>query len=100
MVFNDGTSSALDGENASNLQDNIYETLSFKKGNESNSGIRTLGCCPAPNLASKFYADNIGALQLPRNVRHDVNSISAANTTSNHTQTTRVRRMRVSTDHK
>lgn len=61
--------------------------------------MRTLRRCPASNLASKVYTDNLGALQLPGNICHDVDSISAANTTSNHTQTTSVRRVRISTDH-
>lgn len=99
MVFNNGTSSALDGKDAGDLQNDIYETLTFGKGKEFRNA-RTLGRSPASNFSGKVYTDNLGALKLPRNICHDVDSISTTNTTSDHTQTTRVRGVRVGTDHK
>lgn len=80
-ILDDGTSSTLDSENTSNLEDNIL------RGG------------PASNLASEVNTNNLGALEFPRNSSHDVDSISTTNTASNHSETTSVGSMRVGTDH-
>ena len=64
------------------------------------SKIHTLGSRPSANLASEVNADDLGALKLPRDVRHHVDRISASDTAGNHTETTSIRSVRVRTNHK
>ena len=59
----------------------------------------TLGSGPARDLASEVDADDLGALELPRQIRHNVHSVRASHTARNHTQPTRVGRVRVGTNH-
>jgi hypothetical protein len=44
-------------------------------------------------------SDNLGALQLPRKTGHDIDGIGSTDTTSDHTETTGVRGVRIGTDH-
>lgn len=46
-----------------------------------------------------MHSDDLGALQLPRQTGHDVDGIGTTDTTGDHTQTSRVRGVRVGTDH-
>ena len=62
--------------------------------------LRTLGSCPAANLACEVDANDLGALELPWNVGHDVDSVGTTNTTCNHAETTSVGGVRVGTNHK
>lgn len=81
VVFDDGTSSTLDGQGSGNAKDDI------------------LGGSPSVHLSVQVDTDNLGALELPRNVGHNVDSVGTTDTTGDHTQTTGVGGMRVSTDH-
>jgi hypothetical protein len=60
---------------------------------------RTFRSSPAANLAGQLDTNRLGALQLPRDIGHDIDSISTANTTSDHAETTSVGGVRVGTDH-
>lgn len=60
--------------------------------------IRTLGSSPARELASQLNTNDLGSLQFPGKVGHDVNSIGTADTDSSHTETTSIGSVRVSTD--
>ena len=59
----------------------------------------TLGSCPSANLASQVDTDDLRALQFPRKTSHNVDSVSTADTASNHAETTSVGGVRVGTDH-
>ena len=59
----------------------------------------TLGGSPATNLARQVNLDNLGALQLPGDPRHDINRIRTTDTASDHAETAGVGGMRVGTDH-
>ena len=58
----------------------------------------TLGGSPATNLARQVNLDNLGALQLPGDTRHDINRIRTTDTASDHAETAGVGGMRVGTD--
>jgi hypothetical protein len=58
VVLNNGTSSTLDGEDTSNLEDDV------------------LGRGPARKLTSELDTDNLGGLQLPGETSHNIDSIS------------------------
>lgn len=58
----------------------------------------TLGRSPARQLTSELDTEDLGGLQLPRQVGHDVDSVSTTNTNSGHTKTTTVGGVRVSTN--
>lgn len=60
---------------------------------------RTLWSSPSTNLSGKFNTDDLGTLELPWNTSHDIDGVGTTDTTSNHTQTTGVRRVRVRSDH-
>jgi len=60
---------------------------------------RTLRSCPSTNLSCKLDTDDLGALELPWDISHNINGISTTNTTSNHAQTTGIGRVRVRPDH-
>lgn len=80
-VFDDSAGSALDGEDASNLENNV------------------LGSSPAADFTSKIDTNDLGALEFPRDSSHNVDGVSATDTASDHTETTRVGGMRVGADH-
>jgi hypothetical protein len=61
--------------------------------------VHTLGGSPSRELALELNTDDLGALKLPRDVGHDVDSVGTTDTASNHTETTGVRGMRVGSDH-
>jgi hypothetical protein len=81
-VFNNSTSTTLDSQDTSNLKDDI------------------LGGGPARKVSVKLNANDLGALEFPRNVSHNINGISTTDTNGDHTKTTSVRGVRISTDHK
>src|SRR5690242_606651 len=58
VVLDNGTSSALDGEDTSNLEDDV------------------LGRSPARELTGELHTDNLGGLQLPGEASHDVDGVS------------------------
>ena len=64
-----------------------------------NKELRTLGSRPAANLASQIDTNDLRALELPRDVSHDVNGIGTANTARNHGETASVRDMRIRANH-
>lgn len=88
--------STLDSKFTSNLQDNICakSVVSRSKG-----GRHTLGGGPARQRAGEFDTNHLRRFQFPRQVGHDIDSISTANTNSNHTKTAGVGSVRVSADH-
>jgi hypothetical protein len=98
LVLDNSTGTALDREDSSDLQDNVY-FWSVRGGYDKKSDI-TLGCCPAANFAREVHTNDLGAFKFPRNVRHNVDRIGTTDTASNHSQTTSVRGVRVSADHK
>ena len=81
LVLNNCTSTTLNSELAGNLKDDV------------------LRCGPARQLTLKLNTNYLRTLQLPRNVSHHINSISTADTASNHVETTSVWSVRVRTDH-
>jgi hypothetical protein len=80
-VLDDGTCSALDGENAGDLEDDV------------------LGGRPATNFPDEIDTNDLWALELPRKTSHDVNGISTSDAAGNHTEATGVGGVRVSADH-
>jgi len=80
VVLDDGASATLDGEDTSNLEDDI------------------LGGGPARELASELDTNDLGGLQLPGETGHDVDGISTTDTNSSHTETTSVGGVGVSAD--
>jgi hypothetical protein len=65
-----------------------------------NDEKHTLWSSPSANLSSKLDTDDLGAFEFPWNTSHDGNGNGTTNTTSNHTQTTGVRCVRVRSDHR
>ena len=59
---------------------------------------RTLGRGPAVELAGELDTDGLGALELPRDVGHDVDSVRAADTDGDDTKTACRRRARAQTE--
>lgn len=59
----------------------------------------TLGRGPAVELAGELDADDLGALELPGNVGHDVHGVSTADADGHHAETAGVGRVRVGADH-
>jgi hypothetical protein len=82
VVLDDGTSATLDSEDISDLEDNV------------------LGGSPAVELTSQLNTNDVGGLELPVKVGHDIDSISTTNTNGGHTETTTVDSVRVSTNKK
>ena len=62
--------------------------------------LRTLGSGPSSDLAGKLDSNNLRALQLPRQVGHNIDSVGTSDTDCNHAETTSIRGMRVGSDHK
>lgn len=58
----------------------------------------TLGGSPAVELTSQLNTDDLGGLQLPGKVGHDIDSISTTDTDTSHTKTTTVGSVGVSSD--
>lgn len=71
-VLNNGTGTTLDGKDTSELEDNI------------------LGGGPARELTSELDTDNLGGLELPGEVSHDIDGISTTDTNGELTKTTSV----------
>lgn len=61
--------------------------------------LLTLGGGPSADLALETDTDDLGALKLPGNVGHDVDSVGSSNTAGNHAETSGVRGVRVGSDH-
>jgi len=80
-VLDDCAGAALNREDTGHLQNNV------------------LGTGPALELSREFHANDIGAFQLPWDVCHNVDSIGAANTNAQTTQTATVGSVRIGTDH-
>src|SRR4029079_9851790 len=80
-ILDDGTSSALDAEDARNLQDDV------------------LGCGPTGETADEAYADVLRHPEVEGPTRHHVDRVTAADTDGDHPEATRVRRMRIGSDH-
>jgi hypothetical protein len=59
----------------------------------------TLWCGPSRHLSIKVDTNDLGRLELPRDIGHNIDGIRTSNTTSNHTETTSVRSVRIGTDH-
>ena len=81
VVLNDSTSTTLDSQKASDLEDNILRSS------------------PTRHLTSEPDTDDLRGLQLPRKTSHDIDSVSTTNTNGRHGKTTSVGGVRVSTDH-
>jgi hypothetical protein len=80
VVLNDGTSTTLDGEETSDLQDDI------------------LGGSPARHLTGETDTDNVGGLKLPGETSHDIDGISTTDTNGSGSETTSVGSVGVGTD--
>lgn len=80
-VLHDGTGTALDGEDTGHFQNDV------------------LGTGPTLELARELHADHLRALELPRDVRHNVDGIGAADADAQATKTAAIRRVRIGTDH-
>ncbi len=80
-VLNNGTSAALDCEDTGELADDI------------------LGGSPARELTSELHTNNLGGLELPRNVGHDIDGISTTDTDGAHAEATSVGGVGVSANH-
>lgn len=81
-VLDDSTGSSLDGEDTSDLEDNI------------------LGGGPARELTGQLDTDNLGGLELPGETGHDVDNVGSSDTNGKHTETTGVGGMGVGTNEK
>jgi hypothetical protein len=80
VILNNGTGTTLDGEETSDLQDDI------------------LGGGPARHLASEADTNDVGGLQLPGETSHDIDGIGTTDTDGSASETTSVGGVRVSTD--
>ncbi|KAF9522135.1 hypothetical protein CPB83DRAFT_919559, partial [Crepidotus variabilis] len=68
-VPNDSTSPTLDGDNTSDLENDI------------------LRCRPSTNLSGELNTNDLKPFEFPHNDGCNINSISASNTISNHAET-------------
>jgi hypothetical protein len=59
----------------------------------------TLGRSPSIELSSQFHTNDLGALEFPGNVGHDINGISPTNTNCSNTKTTGFLSVRVRANH-
>lgn len=59
----------------------------------------TFGSGPTANLAGQVDTNDLGALEFPRDISHDVDGISTTDTTSHHSETTRIGGVRIGTNH-
>lgn len=81
VVLDDSTSSTLDSQDTSDLEDDI------------------LGSGPSVHLSVEVDTDNLGGFEFPRDVGHDINSVGSSDTTSDHTETTSVGGVGIGTNH-
>lgn len=123
-VLDDGARAALDGQDARDLEDDVcgggvgYVSLisapaqlnsairAARGGNTAKKPLskprkkeRTLGRSPPTDLASQINTNDLGALQLPRDISHDIDSIRAADTARDHAESAGIGRVRVGADH-
>ena len=80
-VLDDAAGSALHGEDAGHLEDDV------------------LGAGPPAHLAGQLDANQLGELQLPRHTGHDVHGVGTAHTDGDHAEATRVHGVAVRPDH-
>ena len=99
FIFGDSSSSTLNGKNTSDLESDIWVEHLAMNREMPNDEEHTLWSSPSANLSSKLDTNVLGAFEFPWNTSHDVNGNGTTNTTSNHTQTTGVRYVRVRSDH-
>jgi hypothetical protein len=59
----------------------------------------TLRSGPSSDLALEPDTDNLGTLELPRDVGHDIDSVSSSDSARDHTETSSVRGVRIGSDH-
>lgn len=102
VVFDNGTSSTLDGQDSSNLKNDVYVATYISNCSPNKEFIQklTLGRGPSGHFTSKFNTNDLRGLKLPRKVGHDINGVSSADTDGAHTQTTGIGSVRVGTDQK
>ena len=81
VVLDDGTGSTLDGQDTCDLENDV------------------LGRGPAVHLSVEVDTNDLGGLELPRDVGHDIDSVGSSNTTGDHTETSGVGGVRVGSDH-
>jgi len=79
-VLDNGTSTTLDGEDVSDLENDV------------------LGGSPSRKLSSELDTDNLGTLEFPWDASHDIDGISATNTDAAATETTTVGSVGIGTD--
>lgn len=79
-VLDNGASTALDGEDVSDLEDDV------------------LGRSPAGELSCEFNTNNLGALEFPWDASHDIDGISATDTDAAAAETTAVGSVGIGTD--
>jgi hypothetical protein len=60
----------------------------------------TLRSSPAVKLASELDTNDVGGLELPGEISHDIDSIGTTDTNGSHTETTTIDSVRISTDKK
>ena len=99
VVFDNGTSSTLDSEDTSNLKNDVYVATYISTSSIMEKSCKlTLWRGPSGHLTSKLNTNDLGGLQLPRKVGHDINGVSTADTDGTHTQTTSIGCVGVGTD--
>ena len=93
-VLHDSTGSTLDREDAGDLhvRSDLY-------GQRTNLQDDVLGRSPSTQFSSELDTNDLGALDFPRNVGHDIDRIGTTHTNGNHTEATGVRSMTIGTDH-
>ena len=97
-VFNDGTSATLDSENACDFENDVYGHKSAKV-HVRESMRPTLWSSPARYFAGEPYADNLWCFEFPRQVGHDIDSVSSSDTYSSHSKPPRIGGMTVRPNH-
>jgi hypothetical protein len=90
-VFDDRTSSTLDSEDTSQLQDDVCHSISSRFQTSRGYIKLTLRSGPALELTSKLDTNDIRGLELPRKSSHDIDGVSTTDTDGSHTETTSVR---------
>ena len=80
-VLDDAAGSALHGQDASHLQDDI------------------LGAGPTAHFAGQLDTDQLGELELPWHAGHDVHGVGSAHTNGDHAEAARIHGVAVRSDH-
>ena len=80
-VLDDAAGSALHGEDAGHLEDDV------------------LGAGPPAHLTGQLDADQLGELELPRHAGHDVHGVGTTHTDGDHAEATRIHGVAVRADH-